>query len=58
MIANRNASFLRFLLFDDEPVKMRFDVARHKMEFEFVVSVFCGFSSSFDAGSGSVIVTN
>ena len=41
MIANRNREdFLRFLLFDDKPVEMRFDIARQQMEFEFLVLGF------------------
>src|SRR5207249_315805 len=35
MIANRDREhFLRFVLLDDKTVKMRFDVARQKIEFE------------------------
>jgi hypothetical protein len=58
MIANRNREdFLRFLLFDDEPVQMRLDIARQQMELEFRVFCFLRlFSSSATAGSGSVIV--
>ena len=41
MIANRNREdFLRFLLFDDEPVEMRFDIARQQIEFEVLVFGF------------------
>ena len=41
MIANRNREdFLRFLLFDDEPVEMRFDIARQQIEFEVLVLGF------------------
>ena len=29
--------FLRFLLFDDEAVQMRLDIARQKIEFEFLI---------------------
>src|SRR3954464_6420220 len=37
MITNRNREdFLRFLLFDYEPVQMSFDVARQQVEFEFL----------------------
>ena len=38
MIANRNCQdLLRFILFYHEPVQMRLDVARQKIEFEFLV---------------------
>ena len=38
MIADGNREdFLRFLLFDDEAVEVRFNVARQQMEFEFLV---------------------
>ena len=38
MIANRNRQdLLRFILFYHEPVQMRLDVARQKIEFEFLV---------------------
>jgi hypothetical protein len=41
MIANRNREdFLRFLLFDDESVQMRFYVARQQMELEFFMVGF------------------
>jgi hypothetical protein len=58
MIADGNREdFLRFLLFDYEPVQMCFDVARQQMEFEFLVLFLSGSSSSSaTAGSGSVIV--
>ena len=41
MIANRNReNFLRFILFDDEPVQMRLDVARQQIELELLVLGF------------------
>ena len=41
MIANCNRQdFFRFVLFDDEPVEMRLDIARQQIEFELLVFGF------------------
>ena len=56
VIADRDREdLLRFVLFDHEPIEMRLDVARQKIEDELLCSVFAGFSSPpASAVSGSV----